>query len=152
MGDRRQAVAVADGQCVQKGLPTVDSSSRVGPVLSPLDRCEVEHLERGLLGREMAAANGDFAEPGVERLDSVRGVDDFAELGGELEKRDDVFSCISPRFDHRRIDGLPVLSERHCCVDGSARCSARVSECVKTRISHHRWIGQRSLATGFRRK
>ena len=41
---------------------------------------QVEDLDRGLLGREMPAVAGDLAQPGVDRLDQVRAVNDPAQL------------------------------------------------------------------------
>jgi len=77
-------VAVVDGQRVQDLFPGVDPSSRVAPVLSPLDRDQVEHFDRGLLGREMAPPHRGFAEPGIERLDGVGGVHNLVCGGRKL--------------------------------------------------------------------
>ena len=44
----RDPVAVVDGQGIQDGLPAVDSAGRIRPVLAPLDRCEIQHLEGGV--------------------------------------------------------------------------------------------------------
>ena len=59
----------------------------------------------------MASPHGGFPEPGVQGLDSVCRVHDFAQVGRELGKRDEVFPGVSLRLDHRRIFGFPVLGE-----------------------------------------
>ena len=100
-----------DGELVEDVFPAVDSSGRVGPVLAPFDRDQIEDFQRRLIGREMSAAHCGFPEPGVQRFDRVRGVHDLAKLGWELEERDEVLPRVSPRLDHRRILGFPVFGE-----------------------------------------
>ena len=84
MVDGGQAVAVVDGQCVQYGLPAVDPAGRVAPVFPPLDRGEIQDLDRGLLGGETTSPDGCFPEPRIEALDRVCAVNDFAELDSDL--------------------------------------------------------------------
>jgi hypothetical protein len=62
-------VAVVDVQRVQDGLPAVDFAGHVLPALSLLGGDEVQHLERGLFGWEVAAVADSAAEAGVQRLD-----------------------------------------------------------------------------------
>jgi hypothetical protein len=71
-----------------------DSACAVGSVLVG---DEVEHFQRGLLVREVSAMPDGSPEAGVERLDGVGRVDDLAELGGELEERDELVPRRLPR-------------------------------------------------------
>jgi hypothetical protein len=64
-------VAVVDGQRVQDVLPAVDLAGQVLTIRSSLRGDEVEHLQRGLLVREVAAMPDCPAEPRVEALDRV---------------------------------------------------------------------------------
>ena len=82
MAGRLDAVTVVDGQDVQDLLPAVDPAGRVRAILPPFDRCQVEHFERGLLGREMTPMLYRFAESRVQRLDAVGiGYDIFGRFG-----------------------------------------------------------------------
>ena len=47
---------------------------------------EVEAFHRGLLVREVASGSGGPPEPGVQRLDRVRRVDDPSDLGAVVEE------------------------------------------------------------------
>lgn len=68
---RLDAVGVVDAEGVQDGFPPLYTPGRVGLVFLPFDGCEVEDFKRSLLCREMPAPHCCFAEPSVERLDSV---------------------------------------------------------------------------------
>ena len=49
---------------------------------------EIEDLVDSVIGGERSACLGDFSKLVIERLDGVRGVNDFADSGLELEERD----------------------------------------------------------------
>ena len=105
------AVGVVVGERVRDLFPGVDPAGRVLPVLPSFDRHEIQDLERSLLGREMTPPNSCFPETLIQTLNDIGAVGDFAELGRELEKRDEVIPGIAPRFDHRRIFGFPIAGE-----------------------------------------
>lgn len=62
---------MADGQGVQDVPPAVAAPCRVRSVLSPLDRGQVAHFQRGVLGREVPSATRYLSVPCIERLDAV---------------------------------------------------------------------------------
>ena len=73
---------------------------------------EVKDFEDGVIGGEMSFRFRDFAELVVEALDGVRGVNDPADLGRELEERDELFPAVTPRFHHGRVAVAPLDLER----------------------------------------
>ncbi|MXZ14262.1 MAG: alpha/beta fold hydrolase [Acidimicrobiales bacterium] len=122
------AVAVVDGQGVEDGFPAVGAADQVGAVLASGGGDKVEDLEGGLFVGEVASMSHCSAEPGVEALDGVRGVDDPAQLGGELQERDELVPGLPPGADHGGVGVLPVLGERlEACLgglDGGGRVDA----------------------------
>src|SRR5690348_15506538 len=80
-----------DDERVQGSFPAMCSGSRLTPSLTgDVAQSQVEQLHRGLVGREVAARLGDFAQLEVDRLDRVRGVHDEAQLGRVVEKWDEL--------------------------------------------------------------
>src|SRR4051794_39793899 len=63
---------------------------------SHLLAAEVEDLDQGLVGGEVPAVAGALAQLSVDVLDHARGVDDLADLRGEVEERDDQLPGIPP--------------------------------------------------------
>ena len=87
---RGEAAVEGDVEGVQGGLPPVGPAlpSAAGGVQADDD--EVEVLEGGLLGGEVAAGLDRAAEPGVQRLDRVGGADQRADLRVEGQERDEL--------------------------------------------------------------
>src|SRR2546421_4355355 len=81
------AAVEGDVEGVQRGLPPVGpaGSSLAGGVEAGDGK--VQHFQRGLFGREMAAGVDSSAESGVEALDGVGTTHDAADLDVEGEER-----------------------------------------------------------------
>ena len=80
------AAVEGDVEGAQGGLPAVGPAnpSLAGGVEAAYG--QVQHLQRRLLGGEMASGVDRAAEPGVERLDGVGAADDSADLHVEAEE------------------------------------------------------------------
>src|SRR6185437_13835365 len=60
---------------------------------------EPEQLDDGVIGGKVPAVLDDFAQLVVQRLDRVGGVDDLADLGWELQERDEPLPRVLPDRD-----------------------------------------------------
>src|SRR5512144_1118963 len=69
---------------------TLGAAVRAGLGAGPAQvaAAEVEQLDQGVVGGEVPARLADLAEPVVDALEHVRGVDHFADLGWKPEERD----------------------------------------------------------------
>src|SRR5690349_4988670 len=75
-----EAAVEGDVEGVQRGLPAVGPALPAAAGGVEADDDEVEVLEGGLLGGEVAAGLDRAAEPGVQRLDRVGGADQRPDL------------------------------------------------------------------------
>jgi hypothetical protein len=67
-GDGRDAVAVVDGESVQDLFPAMHSPGRVGAVLPPVVRHQIQDFQGNLLTGEVGAVGHGPPEPGVHAL------------------------------------------------------------------------------------
>jgi len=71
------SVFKVERQRVERGLPAwSDLVSITRFRFDELSDGQVEHLHRGLLGREMTPVASHLPQPGIDRLDQVRAVND----------------------------------------------------------------------------
>src|SRR5947209_19111630 len=84
---RAEAAVEGDVEGVQGGLPAVGPALPASSGGVQAEDDEVEVLEGGLLGGEVAAGLDRAAEPGIEALDRVGGADQRAALGTEAQER-----------------------------------------------------------------
>ena len=68
---------------------------------------QVEQLQRGLVGREVAPGAHGPAQRGVQGLDGVRGVQDSPDLARERVERDDFAPGPSPTLSDGRVLPAP---------------------------------------------
>src|SRR5688572_22078609 len=96
-----------DIELVERGPPAAggqsSASGLAGVVDAEVAAAEVEQFEQGLVGGEVSAGLADLAEPVVDALDHVRGVDDLADLRWEREERDDLLPGGLPLAADRRV-------------------------------------------------
>ena len=112
---------VRDGQVTNRPVYVV------APVRSAFADGEVEDLQGRLLGREVAAPADGLAEPGVERLNPVRCVDQLSNLNRQVQERR-AWPGPLPHPHNRRVFVPPHMGEgcerrlrcghRRCGVDG----------------------------------
>ena len=112
------AFTVVNAQGVQDLLPASDAAGEVGAVLALLGGDEAQHFHGGLLGREVPTLADRPPEPRVQTLDRIRGVDDGAELGRELQERHE----LAPRRSHDPI--IAGYLSRQACANASNSASA----------------------------
>src|SRR5258707_9758504 len=101
-----QASVEGDLECVECGLPSVGPALPAASGGVEADDGQVQHFQRCLFVREMAAGVDRAAEPGVERLDRVGGTDDRPDLDVEGEECDELRPGAGPQPDDRRVLGL----------------------------------------------
>ena len=93
------SLAVVEYECVEHLLPVSHAANGIASSgISGLDG-QVEDLDGRSLVGEVAPDPSRPAEPRVERLDGVGGVDHRADLGGEGEERDELLPGVSPQPD-----------------------------------------------------
>src|SRR4029453_6041823 len=85
-----------EGEGVEGGLPADGPSLSAAAGGIEGSQGEVEALQGGLVGREVAAGSDGSAEPGVERLDGVGAEDDLADLDLEGEERRELGPGVLP--------------------------------------------------------
>src|SRR5215213_10360759 len=89
-----QASGEHEVELVEGGPPASGGQAAAGGpahvIGAELAAAEVEQLDQGFVGREVPTGLADLAEPVVDALDHVRGVDDLADLRREGEERDDL--------------------------------------------------------------
>jgi hypothetical protein len=101
-----------DRERLERLFPARTSGPDAGTaVLIEIAHREVEHLERGLFAGELAAVAGDLAQPGVDRLDQVRGVDHPPHRRRECQERHELCPVCPPQPHDRRIVRLPPAGE-----------------------------------------
>ena len=87
---------VGDGERVKRSFPALGPGAEfTSSVVSDIADGQVEDLQNGVVGGEMPAGFGDFAELIVQRLDSVGGVDDLADRSVEGQERREPFPVTS---------------------------------------------------------
>jgi hypothetical protein len=122
------------------GLPAA-GLALPGPVVLDVDDGEPEQLDDGVVGREVAAGLGDLAEPVVQRVDGVGGVEQPADGGAEGEERGGVPGVL-PDPDGLRI--LPAPAGRG---EGREKPSSRAIYLMRGRFpSGSRRRGPRSCS------
>jgi hypothetical protein len=90
---------------------------RLGPPLAALPgrveahEGQVEALEGGLLGREVAAGVHGAAQPGVDRLDRVGRADDCSYFPVEAQEWYEFSPGVLPQPDDRGVAFLPLAGE-----------------------------------------
>src|SRR3984885_3113821 len=89
-----EAIAEHDGKL---GLSLGPFAGRHFPLLSDLAQDQENELGRRLVAGEMASRPHGPSQLGVQGLDSIRGVDDFAHGRSEGEERNDLLP-LSPRI------------------------------------------------------
>lgn len=99
-----EAIAEHDGEL---GLSLGPFAGRHFPLLSDLAQDQENELGRRLVAGEMASRPHGPSQLGVQGLDSIRGVDDFAHGRSEGEERDDLLPLSPPDLADRRIFAAP---------------------------------------------
>src|ERR1035438_4967864 len=94
-----EAPVEGDVEGVQGGFPPVAPPLPSSSGGVEADDDEVEVLEGGLLGREVAAGLDRAAEPGVQRLDRVRRADQGPDLLVKAQERDELGPGALPQLD-----------------------------------------------------
>src|SRR3984885_1681619 len=99
-----EAIAEHDGKL---GLSLGPFAGRHFPLLSDLAQDQENELGRRLVAGEMASRPHGPSQLGVQGLDSIRGVDDFAHGRSEGEERNDLLPLSPPDLADRRIFAAP---------------------------------------------
>ena len=99
-----EAIAEHDGEL---GLSLGPFAGRHFPLLSDLAQDQENELGRRLVAGEMASRPHGPSQLGVQGLDSIRGVDDFAHGRSKGEERDDLLPLSPPDLADRRIFAAP---------------------------------------------
>ena len=100
---------VGDGERVKRSFPALGPGAEfTSSVVSDIADGQVEDLQNGIVGGEMPAGFGDFAELIVQQLDSVGGVDDLADRSVEGQERREPFPVTSPQINDRWIHVAPL--------------------------------------------
>ena len=100
-----------DVEGVQGTLPPVGPALAAAAGGVEADDDEVEVLEGGLLGGEVAAGLDRAAEPGVQRLDRVGRADQRADLLVEGQEGNELGPGVLPEPYDRRVPLLPLPGE-----------------------------------------
>src|SRR6516225_9887115 len=106
-----EAAVEGDVEGVEGGLPPVGPSLAAAAGRVETHDGQVQALEGGLLGGEVAAGVDGAAQPGVDRLDGICGADDGSYLPVKLQERDEFCPGVLPEPDDRRVAFLPFAGE-----------------------------------------
>src|SRR5215469_15051134 len=108
---RAEAAVEGDVEGVEGCLPPVGPPLAALPGRVEAHEGQVEALEGGLLGGEVAAGVHRAAQPGVDRLDRVGRADHCPDLAVEGQERHEFGPGVLPQPDDRRVAFLPLAAE-----------------------------------------
>src|SRR5213083_986067 len=106
-----QAPVEGDVEGVEGGLPPVGPAFAALPGRVQAHDRQVQALEGGLLGGEVAAGADGSAQPGVDRLDRIRGADDGPYFPVEGQEWHEFGPGVLPQPDDGWVAFLPLAGE-----------------------------------------